>query len=246
MEKYKISIIVVAILAGFIINGYFVGRAIQRFRKEDRYISVKGFAEREVKANLAVWNINTRITSNDLIEGSTLIENNKQKIYAFLLGNGIKSSEIVQQNLNVTDKFAREYNNSIVGDRYVIENTIQVRTANVDTISYVSKLTDELLKAGIVIDANYDYNPTVKYLFTDLNKIKPQMLSEAIKNARQAANEFAKESKMRLGILKKANQGLFSIIDRDYSSTADNYYSSNERDIYKVVRVVVNVEYSIE
>jgi uncharacterized protein len=247
IEKNSGLLIALALVVALAIHGFFTGRAIQRFRKEDRSISVRGFSEREVKANFAVWTIQTRITTNDLLEGSREVEESKRKIIEFLLANGIGQGEIIQKNLNVIDKLARDYGPDMGAYRYIIENTLQVRTQHVDTIQYVSRLTDKLLRAGIVIAQN-DYNPAVQYLFTGLNDIKPQMLSEAIQNARTAAVEFTRESNVQLGTLKKANQGLFTIVDREASSSSGegDYYASNVNDLYKKVRVVVNVEYSIE
>jgi hypothetical protein len=249
--KNNIKIVyAVAIIIGLGLNGIFIGRAIQRFKKEDRFISVKGFSEREVKANLAVWTIKTRVTTNDITEGSRKIEADKQKIIEFLMQKGIKQDEIFQQDLKVVDKMAREYGNSDIGSfRYIIENSMQVRSENVDTIQYVKRMTDELLKVGIVISNIDDYRPAVQYLFTQLNEIKPAMLQEATQNARQAALEFTKESNVTLGPLKKANQGLFTIADRDdfiSAQTGQGGYGANVNDIYKKVRVVVNIEYSVE
>jgi hypothetical protein len=249
--KNNIKIVyAIAIVIGLGLNGIFIGRAIQRFKKEDRYISVKGFSEREVKANLAVWTIKTRVTTNDISEGSRKIEADKQKIIEFLMQKGIKQSEIFQQDLKVVDKMAREYGNSDIGNfRYIIENAMQVRSENVDTIQNVKRMTDELLKVGVVISNIDDYRPAVQYLFTKLNEIKPAMLQEATQNARKAALEFTRESNVTLGSLKKANQGLFTIVDRDDSvsaQTGEGGYGANVNDIYKKVRVVVNIEYSVE
>ena len=138
MKDNNKILIAIAIVIGLALNGVFIGRALQRFKKEDRTISVKGFSEREVKANLAVWTIKTRITTNDITEGSREIEINKRKIVDFLLKKGIKENEIIQQDLRVSDKLAREYGNSDIGNyRYIIENAIQVRSENVDTIQSV-------------------------------------------------------------------------------------------------------------
>jgi len=240
----------IAIIIGLGLNGLFIGRAIQRFKKEDRSISVKGFSEREVKANLAVWTIKTRITTNDISEGSSRIESDKQKIVEFLLRKGIRENEIFQQDLTVIDKMAREYGDVNIGNyRYIIENAILVRSENVDTIQQVQKMTDELLKMGVVISNINDYMPSVQYLFTKLNDIKPSMVSEATQNARTAAKEFTRESNVTLGDLKKASQGLFTIVDRDdfiSAQTGEGGYGANTKDIYKKVRVVVNIEFSVE
>lgn len=247
MSQKLNSIIVAAIVAvGLIVSGLFVGKSLERFRLEDRSISVKGLAEREVKSDLAIWNIRTKVTTNDLIEGSKHIEENKLKIIEFLTSNGFKDEEIVTQNTNVTDKLARDYGSENIGVfRYILENNLQVRTGNVDIVDKVSKQTDKLLKMGVLIADNYN---TVQYLYTGLNSIKPEMLAEATQNAKEAAEEFTKESDVKLGKLRKASQGLFSIADRDYSIMNNNsggYYEA-VYDIYKNIRVVVNVEYSIK
>jgi hypothetical protein len=248
--KNNIKILIaVAIVIGLALNGIFIGRALQRFKKEDRSISVKGFSEREVKANLAVWTIKTRITTNDITAGSRQIETDKNKITGFLIQKGIKENEIFQQDLKVVDKMAREYGDNNIGEfRYIIENSILVRSSNVDTVQAVKRMTDELLKMGVVISTVNEYMPSVQYLFTDLNNIKPEMLSEATQNARKAALEFTRESNVSLGNLKKASQGLFTIVDRDdfVAGQAEGGYGANVNDIYKKVRVVVNIEFSVE
>lgn len=247
-ENIKI-LIAIAIVIGLALNGIFIGRALQRFKKEDRSISVKGFSEREVKANLAVWTIKTRITTNDIAAGSRQIEIDKNKITGFLIQKGIKENEIFQQDLKVVDKMAREYGDNNIGEfRYIIENSILVRSSNVDTVQAVKRMTDELLKMGVVISNVNEYMPSVQYLFNDLNNIKPEMLSEATQNARKAALEFTKESNVSLGNLKKASQGLFTIVDRDdfIAGQAEGGYGANVNDIYKKVRVVVNIEFSVE
>lgn len=249
MNNNKI-LIAFAIVIGLGLNGFFIGRAIQRFKKEDRYISVKGFSEREVKANLAVWTIKTRITTNDVTEGSRQMETDKKKIVEFLVQKGIGANEIFQQNLKVVDKMAREYGDNNIGVfRYIVENSIQVRSENVDIVQQVNRMTDELLKMGVVISNVNEYTPSVQYLFTKLNDIKPEMVSEATQNARKAALEFTRESKVSLGEMKKASQGLFSIVDRDdfiSGQTGEGGYGANTNDIFKKVRVVVNIEYSVE
>lgn len=245
----KFGLLSVALFLGLALCGLFIGRSIERFKKEDRYISVKGFSEREVKSNMAVWNIKTRITTNDIIDGSKEIEMTKNKIVQFLLENGIKQEEIIQKDLNVNDKVASDYGSGTVFKyRFVIENTLQVRSNNVETIQKVSRMTDELLKVGVVVSNDQGYDPSVKYIYTKLNEIKPEMLSEATMNAKKAGLEFTNKSEVKLGNLRKASQGLFSISDRDdylTSQTDGGGFGAGVNDIYKKVRVVVNVDYSI-
>lgn len=252
MENRNTIIIAVALVVGLAVNALFMGKSLERFKKEDRFISVKGLAEREVKADLAVWTIKARVAGNDLLEGSKEIESVKDQIIAFLKKNGITDKEIILKDLLVNDKMAQEYGNFTAGSgyRFLITKNIQVRSQNVENVQNVSRMTDELLKVGVVVSQRNEYEGgTVQYYFTGLNGIKPAMLSEATKNAKDAAIQFTKESDTRLGKLRKANQGLFSIADRDASLSSGGEgggYMANLSDIYKKVRVVINVEYSID
>ena len=90
------------------------------------------------------------------------------------------------------------------------------------------------MKQGIAITGG-DYRYNVVYEFTGLNSIKPGMIEEATKNARSAAEKFAKDSESELGKIKSAYQGQFSIEDRD----ANTPY-------IKRVRVVTTIDYSLE
>jgi len=116
MENKRIIAISLAIIIGLSISAAILGRAIERFKKEDRYISVKGFSEREVKSDFAVWTIRTRIANNDLSEGSRIIDETRNKVIDFLLKNNIKQDEIIQKDLIVNDKKAQDYGNNTIGD----------------------------------------------------------------------------------------------------------------------------------
>lgn len=250
MENKKLTLIVVGLIAAFALNAVIMGHALQRFRKEDRTISVKGFSEREVKSDLALWTIQCRVATNDILEGSREMEKAKNEVVAFLDRNGFTHEEIIQKDLVVNDKMANEYMNfeNRIGFRYIIDKVIQVRSANVEKVQQVSRMTDDLLKAGVYISNQNAWEGPVRYYFTKLNDIKPDMLIEATRNAQLAATQFTNESQVQLGKLKRASQGLFSIVDRDQSLNQGDggNYAPNTMDIYKKVRVVVSVEYSID
>ena len=233
----------------FLIGSVVLGRSVERFRQEDRYISVKGFAEKEVKSDLVIWAIKVRGISDDLEQGRAAMETSRKKIIAFLVKNGVASGEIIQRDLTVTDRQANEYmppSNGVMPPRYVVEETLEVRSKNVDLIQKVSRMTDQLLRAGVALSTKNDWSGGgLRFIFTKLNDIKPAMLIEATHNARQAAEQFAKESEVSLGSLKKASQGIFSIEDRDNFSTGQEGGGMGSLDIYKKVRVVVSCYYSV-
>ena len=251
MERRGTTLTALAIFFGLTLGAYLLGKSFERFRTDDRFISVKGFAEREVKADLVIWSFKIRITTNDLQEGNASLETAVKKVNDFLVKNGINAKEITQQSLAVTDKQANEYGGQNGNERYryIIQQTIEVRSANVDAVQRVSRMTSELLSAGVALSTGADYGNGLRFIFTKLNDIKPAMLSEATKNARTAAEEFTKESQTHLGKMRKASQGLFSILDRDESLAGGGeggYYASGTSDLFKKIRVVISVEYAID
>ena len=209
-------------------------------------------AEREVKADLAVWPIKVRNASSDLAGGSQAIESAKSKVVQFLSVNGFNTEEIIQKDLRASDRQAQEYGTSNLKDmmRYIIEATIIVRSTDVDKVEKVSRMTNDLVRAGVVLStANEWQGAGPKFLFTQLNNIKPDMLAEATRNAQAAGNQFAKESGSKLGSIRKATQGLFSISDRDEFPSGQvegGGYTSGTADPYKRIRVVVTVDYFLE
>lgn len=247
MKTRNFWIIAIALVVSFGLNAWVLGRALQRFKIEDRTVGVKGLSEREVKADLVVWNIQTRIVSDNLNESSDKIEEAKNKVVNFLKQNQIPKEDIITEGISVTDKKANQYDGyqQVNTPRYLVTQTIQVRSTNVDLVQNVSRMTGELLQAGVVI-SNNEYGSPIQYYFTKLNDIKPEMISEATQKAREAALKFASENDAKLGRLKKANQGLFTIVDRTASlSGGEGGYASSTMDIYKKVRVVISAEYSI-
>lgn len=250
MSRSGSIILGISVVVGLFLCAAFLGRSLERFRKEDRYLSVKGFAEREVKADLVIWAIKLRTANNDLLEGNRSMEASKAKVMEFLTKNGIGADEIIQRDLTVTDKQANEYGgNNADKLRYIIEETIEVRSTNVENVQKVSRMTNELLNAGVALSTKSDWTGAgLRFIFTKLNDIKPAMLTEAIQNAKKAAEQFTRESHTNLGKMRKASQGLFSIDDRDnFSAQGEGAgYAAGTSDLYKKVRVVINVEYSIE
>ncbi|HAQ18638.1 MAG TPA: hypothetical protein DCR40_05300 [Prolixibacteraceae bacterium] len=248
MKTSSVWIASIALVVSFGINALLIGRSLQRFRNEDRSVSVKGFSEREVKSDLAVWIIQTRMADNDLMEGSRAVEAAKNKVIDFLLQNQIKQDEIIVEGVGVLDKKAQQYDNFQQGSafRYLITQKLQIRSSNVDLIQKVSRMTGELLQVGVFLSSS-DYGNPLQFYFTKLNDIKPEMITEATQNARKAAEQFAVENNSKLGQLKKANQGLFTIVDRTASlSGGEGGYASGTNDLYKKVRVVISAEYSID
>ena len=222
----------VLICLGLAILGSTLRSGVIRFKEFERTVSVKGLSERDVPADIALWPIRFTSAHNDLAAVYAKLESDTREILALLQQQGFDSSEITVSAPAITDKLAQQYGSpSELGLRYVASQTVTVYTPQVDLVrSSIHKLS-ELGKKGVVLSGQ-EYQAQTEYLFTKLNDVKPEMIEEATRAAREVAEKFAKDSQSKLGKIKTANQGQFTITDRD----------SNTPHIKKV-RVVSTVEY---
>ena len=223
----------ITIAAAIVIFGAMLPLSVAKFKSYDRTVDVKGLCEREVKADKAIWPITYKVVSDDLSEIISQNEKYNRDIKNFLSGAGIDENEISVAAPQLSDKFANEYGNNDRVYRYLCTTVITVCTSKVDKVLELKARQDELLKKGITLSENWE-NKT-EFKFEGLNDIKPEMIAEATASARESAQKFAKDSHSKLGKIKQASQGIFSINDRD----------SNTPEL-KTVRVVTSVTYYLK
>jgi hypothetical protein len=237
------ALIVVAISLAF--AGWFVGNGIYNVRTADRFVTVKGVAEREVKADLALWPIQLAVTDDNLALAQTRIHQNITKVIAFLDANGIDSSQVELQGFKVTDVLANPFQRvERAGSRFIIQHTVMVRSLDPERVRATSQKVGELVNSGVVLSSGPEWGPGgPTYVFRRLNDLKPAMIAEATAEARKAAQEFARNSKSRVGGIHRANQGQFVILPRDAASSEQGQGISEQTQIYKIVRVVSTIEY---
>ena len=224
-----------AIMLGLIIMGSMLPKAVEKYRSYDRTVNVKGLCEKEVKADRVIWPIVYRVMANDIQSIYDQTDANNAAIMGFLREGGINPSEISVSVPQISDKFANEYGDNDRAFRYIAKNIITVYTSDVDTVLALMGKQSELLKKGIVTGGANQWENPVEFKYEGLNDIKPQMIEEATENARAAAKKFAKDSGSRLGKIKTANQGTFTIENRDSNTP-----------YIKKVRVVTSVTYYLK
>jgi hypothetical protein len=236
---------------GLIVSGWVLGAQIKATRLSDRYVTVKGLVERKVKSDLAIWSLSYKEAGDDLSLVYAKTEADKKTVLQFLDQQGIESSEIELGVVRVVDTQANEYgggNRAL--HRYIVDQQITVRTPRVDQVAAAAQKTMLLLQKGIVFNSNPGQG--LSYKFTALNSIKPDMITEATRNARAAADRFASDSGSNVGSIRQANQGVFSILSADQGSgtnesgEAGGEIFSADTSLVKTVRVVTTVEYYLE
>ncbi|ACK46090.1 Protein of uncharacterised function (DUF541) [Shewanella baltica] len=220
MEKN--NILPALLLGGFLCAGLvYVGQtastALLQMKAMERTVTVKGLAEKEVKANVAIWPINFTEVDNNLPKLYETVQQKTDRVVAFLKEQGFSDSEITISLPSIEDRQAQGYVDPNVRYRYSAKVNLSVYTPQIDLMLNTRKQMISLVKEGIAI-ASQEYDNRTEFLFTDLNSVKPVMVQEATQNAREVAEKFAKDSDSRLGKIKTASQGQFTISDRDNST----------------------------
>ena len=234
MTPSRIALVISAFLiaAGLTDEVYFVGQGISERNSGRRIISVKGLSEREVPASVATWSIGYSANGNELGEINKKLADSTKAVIAFLKEAGFAETDMAVQppSLQDTSMEQREKDVPPPPERYKAYQSVLLRTAKVDLIKPALASASNLMISGVLLSGKSEPN----YIFNELNNIKPEMIQEATKNARIAAEQFSRDSQTTLGKLRNASQGWFQVENRDAATP--------ER---KVVRVVVDVEYEI-
>ncbi|MDE6528184.1 MAG: SIMPL domain-containing protein [Muribaculaceae bacterium] len=230
MKKNYLPVIsALLIAAGIFFLGVFIKAGIDNMAFRDRQVTVKGLAEREVEANRVTWPIQFSVAGDDLLSLYDQVTRYNNKIVSFLTTNGIDKDEITINPPDTYNATTNQYSSGNFRYNYSLTCNVTVTTSKVSKVRELLDRQAELLKEGIPYSNSY-----INYEYTALNDIKPAMIAEATKNARDAAARFAEDSGSKVGKMKTASQGQFSI--EDQSSTP----------FLKKVRVVTSIVYYLE
>lgn len=234
-------VIASAILAiGMIVGAWFITDGLRDIRTGDRYVTVKGMAERDVEADLAIWPLRYVAASDQLEQAQKDIQRSREAVERFLGKYGVAADQIELQRLDVTDTTTNPYQSQPSPKRFIISHTLLVRSESPDQVRQASQAISELIDLGVVLSS--DYGPSgPTYLFKGLNDIKPALIAEATAAARASAEQFAKDANATLGGLRRANQGVIQILPRDQGAGM-----SEESQASKTVRVVSTLEYYLD
>lgn len=221
-----------AVMAGLMVLGFFIAGGLDNIAFQDRYVTVKGLAERDVLADKVVWPLSFKCVSNDMQELYNSIEKNNAIVMEFLKEGGIKGNEIIISAPAVTDRLAQSYVPENMKYRYQAEAVVTVISPQVEKVIELMREQVNLMKQGVIISNEYNYQTRFEY--TSLNDIKPAMVEEATRNARAVAQKFAEDSGSEIGTIRQASQGQFTISSDPTTPQIKN------------IRVVTTVKYSLD
>jgi len=233
------ALVAVITAVGLGVAGWLAGHGFVAARTAERYVTVKGVAERIVDADLGLWPLRFVVTDDDLGRAQSRIEAQRRVVLAFLGRHGLDSAATEIQGLEVNDVQANPYNAPRSGgSRFIVSMNLMVRSENPSQLQAASQSVGELVNAGVVLSSEGRFVSGPTFVFRKLNDLKPAMIAEATANARKGAEQFAQDSHSALGGIRRANQGVFEILPRDQIQGL-----MEGSQLQKTLRVVATVDY---
>ena len=238
LDRGTVRMIILAL--GIALGGFLAGRGFARARATERYVTVKGVTEREVRSDLAIWPLQVIGADNDLATANAKLARSIAGVRQFMARHGLDTTRVELTGFTVSDASSNQYASGVPTNRFVIRQTMLIRSSRPDAVLQASQLIGELAAIGVAVSSGGGEGPSggPTFVYSGLNTLKPRMIAESTARAREAAEQFAKDSRTSLGGIRRANQGVFEILPRDQAPGI-----SAESQIAKVVRVVSTVEY---
>lgn len=225
----------------FVAFGYLTSQGIQHFSSGNRIVTVKGVSEKDIEADLVYWTIRHQGKAETLDEARKKIRESNSKVLAFLKKFGVKEEEVSVRRVDLNELTQPDELGRYTKVAYSIVESLMVRSNSPKVIELAYQSVLELIDSGVFLEGAYGPEIEPIYSFTRLNDFKPEMIAEATKNAKESADQFAGDSDSKVGVIRRANQGLFEILGRD-KAVGLSEYSQRE----KTLRVVVTLEYYLE
>lgn len=220
------------IAIGLVVGGFVLGDGLVRMKAAERSVTVRGLAERDVTADLAVWTISYSASATDLQTAQASVDRDSGAIRRFFADLGFPAGELTPAGINVSSYTDEGVTYFTVRQRYVL------RTKDIARVQRAARRQAELVRGGVVLEDGSG----VTYTFTKLNTVKPAMVAEATKDARASAEQFAKDSGADVGAILGATQGYFSIDARDGETGG---WGAGDTP-FKKVRVVTTVDFALD
>ena len=222
---------------GIIVGGYLMGDGIRRARMADRSVTVRGLAERNVTADLATWTIAYSEQGTELGPVQASVDEKRKAVRAFMQRSGFAEKDLSDTGASVS----QFYDNNRGQNSVTVRQKIQLRTNDVMKARAAFARQADLIRGGVALEEGSG----MVYSFTRLNQVKPQMIADATRNARQGAEQFARDSGTDVGGIRQATQGYFSIGARDGDVDGEGGSGAGDSPFQKV-RVVTTVDFYLD
>lgn len=234
------AILGLCIAVGPALAGFFIYKALLETKRSNRFVTAKGLVERVEKADRGTWEISSRVSGNNLNQLYQKLSYDSKLIQDFIKKEGFDSYEISLTSPRVTDLHAREYGSGpLPSERYIIEYSVFVNSSKVDALNALSAKTGALISQDIPISRS-----EARYYLDKFNALRPELISEATKNAQEIAQSFAKTTGNAIGGIRQAHQGVIRMTSPDASPNQD--YDEGINSLFKKIRVVSTLEFYLQ
>ncbi|MBA7470467.1 hypothetical protein ES707_05754 [subsurface metagenome] len=243
ISKMQLALFGLILAIGLIISTYLVTDVIRDVRLSHQIIKVRGYAEKIVESDLAIWEIYFGIRSENIKKGYPVIEDQKKQVLAFLKEQGVDQGEIHIFSMSINEQNKLDENANITNeiDFFQLQQIIEITSSDVHKIAGVSSDITQLLKTGIAIQSS-----SPNYYYSKVNDLKSELLTEATQDARMRAQTLATGSGVKLGFLKAARQGSFSIRSAKSTNISSEDTYDDTYSITKKITAIVTVDYSMK
>ncbi|MCL2591211.1 MAG: SIMPL domain-containing protein [Betaproteobacteria bacterium] len=236
----------IVLAIGLAVSSFILGTHFKTLGNHQQKITVKGLAEKEVKADLAEWSVGIAVKEENFAKTLQKLRASRPALDEFLKRQGFPETEIVVGSESVVPNMEDEYIGTAyrrVQKGFRGSQTFWIRSRDLPRIIQADK---EIIQS--VADGNPITYKAPNYLIDDLENIKMSLIGAATENARQRAGEFAKVGQVKIGTMRAASQGAFYILSANSDTdTSDDYGGIYDKStIDKKARVVVTIEYGIE
>jgi len=222
----------VALVAGSLIGASAVGQ----FTRANDLVQVTGSARRAITSDYIIWQFRVESQNPSLQAAYKQVTAYTQKIRLYLQSQGIPENEIVfsaLENVALQESINGRDTGQILA--YRLTQRVKISSKEVDKIAALVNRSNDLINEGIPIISD-----PPQYLYTDLAKLRVEMVAEAVRDAQNRAQSIAQATNSRVGKVRSVNTGVFQITSR-FSTDVSDYgiydTSSKEKDITAVVSV---------
>ena len=232
----------IALAAGMVLSAWLVSGTVKSVKLANQTIMVKGFAQKDVRSDIAVWTGRFIARDTELVRAYSRLESDLEKVKNFISRSGIPKEEVDVSAVTTMIQYRRTpqgYDTNEI-EQYVLEQTVTVRSKEVDLVASLSRESTTLIREGVEF---FSFSP--EYYYSGIEDMKIHLLGEATLNARQRAEQLAVNSGGKVGPLRAASQGVFQITPL-YSTDVEDWGRYDTTTIEKAVKAVVTIQYSID
>ena len=209
-------------------------------------ISVKGLAEKPVKADRAEWTVTLQVKGATIADALGKLRRERPALDEFLAKAGFEAASLTESNESTDPNYeqveGRNGNMRSVQEGYVARQSITINTADIGKIIAAAKGIVQFEADGHPVNFGQP-----QFLVSNLEEVKMSLIAAAMQNSKARASEFAKSGDVKVGRMRSASQGAFYILaaggDQDVSDWGGSYDKST---VDKIARVVVTVDYAID